>query len=139
MYTTVQARPLKEILRENGIKYGDIFALSYKSNGEYVGFYDRNKKYANSSNKEYDGNYFSFLPGDEMWILKKDNNGYIMIDEKEEQYIKAADPHFLQRVITLMMTNQVKVHTIYRNPKRGRLFRLMESLFGSKHHLGERI
>ena len=136
MYAAIEARPLKQRLRESGIAYGDIFSLTYKSNGARVGFYDRNIQ---RMNRECQDNYYSFLPGDKIWIIKKDENGFIMVSTKEEQYIKAADPHFLQRVITLMMTNQVKVHTIYRNPKRGRLFKLMESLFGSKHHLGERI
>jgi hypothetical protein len=136
MYAAIEARPLKQRLRESGIAYGDIFSLTYKSNGTRVGFYDRNIQ---RMNRECQDNYYSFLPGDKIWIIKKDENGFIMVDTKEEQYIKAMDPHFLQRVITLIMTNQAKATIEYRTPKRGKIFKMIESLFGSKQHLGEKI
>jgi hypothetical protein len=139
MYTAIDARPLKEVLRENGVRYGDVFTLSYKSNGTNVGYYDRGSGRSIVSNKEYQYNSFSFLPGDKIWILKQDDRGYIMINEKEENYIKAMDPHFLQRVITLIMTERVKINIIIRTPKRGKIFKMIESLFGSSQHLGEII
>ena len=139
MYAAINARPLKEVLREHGVRYGDIFILTYKSNGTNVGYYNRGSGRSFITNKEYQYNYFSFLPGDKMWILKQDDRGYIMINEKEEKYLEAMDPHFLQRVITLIMTDRIKINVIVKSPRRGKIFKMIESLFGSTQHLGEMI
>ena len=113
MYRAIKTSSLKDVLRDNGIAYNDIFRLEYRAGifPEYVGYLEK------ESRKENQRTYFSYIKtrryeglvfGREVDMNHVTLKAKILDLDKMSSIIED-DKYFLQRVETLIMTKKVRI------------------------------
>ena len=113
---------VREVLRQNGIHYGDLFYMTYKSNPDKrVGIVDttnQNLKRFNFENQETKWSYIheqdfrGFAPA--TWNSSDDRAAMVGGDFYFDAPDYKSDPFLMQRVTTLIMDGAVDFHVIKR-------------------------
>lgn len=114
MYSTTKFRPVREVLRDNGVRYGDIFCLVYKNDRmRRVGFLDTKNISLQNYGYERQDIVFTYKYDETfrgLLHLVRDVTGYMMHPYGlKDPVIMKKDPYFIQRVMTLIGTDEVDV------------------------------